>query len=247
MNSAQRIDVFVEAGRKRVFASAVDWPGWARSGKTEELAIAALATYRPRYEVVARRAGLASPVGELVVAERLSGLAKLADFGALSAAAASEEKPIGAEEGHRLAALLGAAWAEFDAAASMAPDVLPKGPRGGGRDTGAIVDHVAETEAMHAAKLGIKLPKPKPTGDAATAWLRSAMLKTLRAGIDGSALGRQGGWPPRYFVRRSGWHLLDHAWELQDKSGRPHGQDSGPLLDLGAGFARDLGAPPLLA
>lgn len=216
MSSGQPIEVFIEAGRKRVFASALDWPGWARSGKTEELAMASLADYLPRYAVVVRRAGLEPPSGDLIVADRLPGVAKLADFGALSAAAGSEDKAITGEEGRRFAALLRAAWAEFDAAAAVAPDVLPKGPRGGGRDTGAIIDHVGETEAMHAAKLAIKLPKPRPTGDAATAWLRSAMLEELEAGIDGAA---GSGWAPRYVVRRSGWHLLDHAWELQDKSG----------------------------
>jgi hypothetical protein len=217
MSPGHRIEVFVEAGRKRAFASALDWPGWARGGKTEELAVAALAEYLPRYAAVVHRAGLEPPTGDLVVADRLPGVAKLADFGALSAAAGSEAKPITSREGHRFAALLRAAWAEFDSAAAAAPDLLPKGPRGGGRDTGPIVDHVTETEAMHAAKLGIKLPKPKPAGDAATAWLRSAMLEALEAGID-TAVGGSG-WPPRYVVRRSGWHLLDHAWELQDKSG----------------------------
>jgi hypothetical protein len=24
-------------------------------------------------------------------------------------------------------------------------------------------------------------------------------------------------WTPRYFVRRSAWHALDHAWELEDR------------------------------
>jgi hypothetical protein len=217
MSAAQRIDVFVEAGRKRVFASALNWPGWARSGKTEELAVEALADYLPRYAAVVRRAGVEPPVGDMVVVQRLPAVAKLADFGALSAAAALEEMPIGADEGRRFAALLRAAWAEFESASGAAPDVLLKGPRGGGRDTDAIVDHVTETEVMHAAKLGIKLPKPKPEGDAATAWLRSAMLEALEAGIDGVECGG-GAWPPRYVVRRSGWHLLDHAWELQDKS-----------------------------
>jgi len=218
MGIGERIDVFVEAGRKRVFASALDWPGLARSGKTEELAVVALADYLPRYAAVASRAGLEPPGGDVVVVERLPWVAKLADFGALSAPAAAEEKPISAGEGRRFAALLRAAWTEFESAARAAPDVLPKGPRGGGRDTDAIVDHVTETEVMHAAKLGIKLPRPEPEGDAATAWLRSAMLEALEAGIDGVP-GGASAWPPRYVVRRSGWHLLDHAWELQDKSG----------------------------
>jgi hypothetical protein len=25
-------------------------------------------------------------------------------------------------------------------------------------------------------------------------------------------------WQPRYFVRRSAWHALDHAWEIEDRS-----------------------------
>jgi hypothetical protein len=45
---ARVIDVIVEKGSKRVFASAVEWPGWARSGKTEAEALAALAGYAPR-------------------------------------------------------------------------------------------------------------------------------------------------------------------------------------------------------
>jgi hypothetical protein len=24
-------------------------------------------------------------------------------------------------------------------------------------------------------------------------------------------------WSPRYFVRRSAWHALDHAWEIEDR------------------------------
>ena len=25
-------------------------------------------------------------------------------------------------------------------------------------------------------------------------------------------------WSPRYLVRRSAWHALDHAWEIQDRA-----------------------------
>ncbi|NOX63821.1 MAG: hypothetical protein GXP42_18035 [Chloroflexi bacterium] len=24
-------------------------------------------------------------------------------------------------------------------------------------------------------------------------------------------------WPPRYFIRRVIWHVLDHAWEIEDR------------------------------
>ena len=26
------------------------------------------------------------------------------------------------------------------------------------------------------------------------------------------------GWPPRYAARRIAWHVLDHAWEMEDRS-----------------------------
>ena len=25
-------------------------------------------------------------------------------------------------------------------------------------------------------------------------------------------------WSPRFYVRRSAWHALDHAWEIEDRS-----------------------------
>ena len=31
--------------------------------------------------------------------------------------------------------------------------------------------------------------------------------------------GPRGGklWPHRYFIRHSAWHVLDHAWEIEDR------------------------------
>jgi hypothetical protein len=29
---------------------------------------------------------------------------------------------------------------------------------------------------------------------------------------------RAGYWSVRYFVRRSAWHALDHAWEIEDRA-----------------------------
>ncbi len=85
-----QIDVFIEAGRRRVFASALDWPGWARSGKTEDLAVQSLADYLPRYLAIVRLAGVALPVGDVAVTERNAGLAKNADFGSLGEIADAE-------------------------------------------------------------------------------------------------------------------------------------------------------------
>jgi hypothetical protein len=70
--------VYLERGSKRVFACALDWPGWCRSGKTDELALETLAAYAPRYTVVANQAGVAFPAtaGDgLAVLERVPGSA----------------------------------------------------------------------------------------------------------------------------------------------------------------------------
>jgi hypothetical protein len=51
---------------------------------------------------------------------------------------------------------------------------------------------------------------------------RAAVLEGLeRALVDGiPTRGPRGGarWSARYFVRRAAWHVLDHAWEIEDRS-----------------------------
>jgi hypothetical protein len=212
---AAGVGVFTESGKTRVFASALDWPGWARRAKTEELALEALADYLPRYAPVVRLAGLEPPQGELVIVERHPGLAKNADFGALGEIAQSETAPLPAREGARLASLLEAAWSAFDEVAAAAPAELRKGPRGGGRDTDQIVAHVRDAELMYARKLGLSRDKAQAGPDgwpALRAWIGAALRdpETL--------VTPPNGWPPRYGARRLAWHVLDHLWEIEDKS-----------------------------
>jgi hypothetical protein len=53
---------------------------------------------------------------------------------------------------------------------------------------------------------------------------RQADADALRAQISaalrdpGSVVTPQKGWPLRYAARRIGWHVLDHLWEIEDKS-----------------------------
>jgi hypothetical protein len=209
------IGVFVEAGKTRVFASALDWPGWARRAKTEELAVEALADYLPRYAPIVRLAGLEPPEGQFVITERHNGLAKYADFGALSEMAQSETTPPTPGEGARLARLLEAAWSAFDEVAAAAPAHLRKGPRGGGRDTDQIVAHVSGAELAYARKLG--LPRDKDlAGPDGWPLLRARIGAALRD--PGSVVVPANGWPLRYSARRIAWHVLDHLWEIEDKS-----------------------------
>src|SRR6266511_5404905 len=211
--------VYLEVGSRRVFAGARDWPGWARSGKDEALALEALADYAPRYAVVAERAGLAFPAtagDELRVVEQVAGSATT-DFGALDRVVSSDTDPVGGDEAERFAALLRASWAVFDQVVAGAPAELRKDPRGGGRDRDKIVDHVLGAEAAYARKLGIKHRQPAIGDDDAIAALRDAVVNVLRAPSDGTPPVPKG-WPARYAVRRFAWHVLDHAWEIQDRS-----------------------------
>src|SRR5664279_5360297 len=94
------IAVSVEAGPKKVFASAVDWPGWSRSGKTEALALEALIASGERYTVVAREAGLPfEPPGsaELEVVERVAGAAGT-EFGVPSVITDLDRRPVTAAD-----------------------------------------------------------------------------------------------------------------------------------------------------
>jgi len=40
------IRVMIEQGKRKAVAAAFDWPGWDRSAKSEDQALAVLATYR---------------------------------------------------------------------------------------------------------------------------------------------------------------------------------------------------------
>ena len=220
-----RIDVFVETGTTRTFAGAVDWPGWCRSGRGEAAALQALIDYGPRYARAIRgaRLGFASPpqVTTLKVVERQPGNATT-DFGAPDAALASDELPVADDELRRLQALLGACWNTLDSAAKAAAGhELRTGPRGGGRDLGAIVEHVLMAEVGYLGRLGVKV---SATGEAAQAQrqARQAALEGLELSAHGQipARGPRGGlrWLPRRFVRRAAWHILDHAWEIEDRA-----------------------------
>ncbi|MDQ6917809.1 MAG: hypothetical protein M3Z98_00475 [Candidatus Dormibacteraeota bacterium] len=203
--------VYLEVGSKRLFAGALDWPGWIRAGKDEALALEALAAAAERYAPVARGAGFPLPsgaAGSLKVVERVKGNATT-DFGAPGLPAKADNEPLRGKELARQLALLAAAWEALDKVVGKAPAALRKGPRGGGRDRDKIVEHVLGAESAYASALGLKLRAPEP-GNAAVAEFRAAIV----AGITAD----DGRWPARYALRRIAWHALFHAWEIEDRS-----------------------------
>jgi hypothetical protein len=211
--------VSVEVGAKRVFAWAHDWPGWCRAGKTEEAALAALADYLDRYIEVVRIAGLriaAHAADRLTVADRLPGSAST-EFGVPHAIGPDDRQRLTAAQGTRRTALVRAAWTYFDDVVASTPAELRKGPRGGGRDRDKMVGHVLEAESSYARTIGVRLPVPAVGDTAAIAAARGTLATALAQPArewDPAAKG----WPLRYAHRRIAWHVLDHAWEMQDRA-----------------------------
>ena len=226
--SGKPIAIYLEVGAQRTFACAVDWPGWARSGRDEESAIAALLESAPRYAKIVSRTRLgfvlpASP-SALRVSERLSGNAST-DFGAPGAVPRADAKPLSDAERARIVKLIEAAWGALDEAVAGARGVaLSKGPRGGGRELDDIARHVRDAEAGYRSALG--WPFKANAGASASAeqkGMRAAVLEGLAASARGEipAKGPRGGtrWAPRQFARRLSWHAIDHAWEIEDRAG----------------------------
>ena len=208
--------VYLEIGARRTFALAVDWPGWARAGKAEGDALAALAATASRYARVARLAHQRfDPDARLEVVERVAGNATT-DFGAPGVIPRLDRRPPSAAEAPRLRSLVAAAWTAFDRVAARAPARLRKGPRGGGRDRDAIVAHVLAAERAYAAKIGQRLGEPAIDDGRAIGAHRRAILAALEAAASGP--DRAASWPAAYAARRIAWHALDHAWEIEDRS-----------------------------
>jgi hypothetical protein len=219
MPAARRpTEVVLEVVAKAAFASAVEWPGWCRSGRTPDDALRTLADYAPRYAAVARVAHVrfAASAGDgLRVVDEVPG-DRTTVFGAPSRPAATDSRPLTAAEADRQVRLLRACWQELDRLAVEAPEALRKGPRGGGRDRDKVVAHVIEAERSYARKVGVRHP-PFHGDPAALEACRAELEQVLRAdrGTDPVV---DNGWTARYFLRRATWHVLDHVWEIEDKS-----------------------------
>jgi hypothetical protein len=213
--------VVLDVAPKKSFATAIDWPGWSRGAKTPDEAIAALLAYAPRYAKVAKRAKVdfePPTAGVIDVVERLEGGAST-EFGIPASEAAADDDGMPPAELKRQLSLLEASWKTFDAAARRAEGVsLRLGPRGGGRQVPKMIDHVREADAGYLHALGTN----GPGASASLHELRRAFVDAVQAKATGRPLdtpnkiGRP--WSPRYAIRRSAWHALDHAWEIEDRS-----------------------------
>lgn len=222
----ENMSVYLEIGKRKTFASALAWPGWSRSGKIEEDALTALVAYAPRYAWVMAGAGLDTPQpkssAELDIVAQLEGSATT-DFGAPGAIPEADQTPLDQQTFERFSAILDASWQAFENALAKSEGIaLRKGPRGGGRDQAKMAEHVIESHRNYLKKLGWQSSSVSSLNvEAQLKAIRQQTTGSLTAALNGELpeAGPRGSklWPARYFVRRAAWHILDHAWEIEDR------------------------------
>jgi hypothetical protein len=215
------VRVQLEVASKKTIATAVDWPGWARSGRDADAALAALLEYGPRYKRTMGTAVKALTVPKDVdgfdVVKRVKGDAGT-DYGVPSKPLPGDgDAPTAAELRH-LVAMVKASWRAFDRTVKKAKGVtLTKGPRGGGRTLAKIDEHERESCRGYLKVIGGDAP---PDADVKVVRAEIVDAMTARAHGELPAKGPRGGkrWSAKYAAHRVAWHALDHAWEIEDRS-----------------------------
>jgi hypothetical protein len=201
-------------------AFAIDWPGWSRGARTPDLSIATLETYRQRYRPIAVAAGMADDfdaAGRLEVIEDRVGTGSTDFWGISFSPSSFEQGAMSAAELDRKLKLLRACWAFFDGVAARVSAEMRKGRRGGGRDRDRIIRHTIRTESEEFAKrLGLRIPEGGAlTRDGLVAH-RTAYVAAMRAYNRGEGK-RMRTWTLPFLIRHSAYHVMDHAWEMEDK------------------------------
>jgi hypothetical protein len=219
MTNQLRVTVELGPKGKKVAAVAPDWPGLERGGKTRDFAIEALHDYIPRYAAVATLAGMEAEFAEITdvdVVEEYRGPGSTDFWGISFGFSSIDEARMSSEDLERQLSLVQACWRFFDDVRGRVSPEMRKGPRGGGRERDVIVRHVVANEQDWAKKIGLRTTDDAVVtdDDGLKAW-RDAYCTALRSFHSDDKIARN--WPLRYLIRHTAYHVLDHAWEMEDK------------------------------
>ena len=215
-----QLRLILEVGKKRrVVAGAMDWPGLDRWGTSEDGALEKLLSYIPRYAAVAERAGLAQEferVRDVEVVERVPGSSSTDFWGIAHVPSEIERELLSPAELERRLDLLRGTWAYFDDVAAAASAELRPQPRGGGRTRDQIIRHTYANEPeQFSRKVEVRTPLEDTLTPDGRERHRQAYLEAIRAY---NAEGRPARtWPIQFLIRRTAHHVLDHAWEMEDR------------------------------
>jgi len=216
----QGLRVILEIGKKRrVVAGATDWPGLDRWGTSEGAALTKLAAYVPRYAAVAERAGLGGVfAGErgIQVIEHVAGSSSTDFWGIAHVPSVTEFEVLHAADLERRLDLLGACWSTLDDVAARVSAELRPGARSAGRPRDAIVRHVLGSETHNwSPKVGVRTELDVMLTRDGLSEHRRQFIDAIRAYNAEGRLARR--WPIQFLIRRTAQHVMDHAWELEDR------------------------------
>ena len=215
------VRVVLERGPKgkKVVAFAPDWPGWSRGAKTADLALETLETYRDRYRPIAVAAGPAEEFdasGAFQVVEDMVGTGSTDFWGISFSPASFEVGQMPEAELERKLTLLQACWAYFDDVVAGVSPEMQKGPRGGGRSRDEIMNHTLGTErSQMAVKVGVETAEGVQLTPEGRRAHREAYLLAFRE--YNAARKKARTWELPFLLRHTAFHLMDHAWEMEDK------------------------------
>ncbi|MGH8929037.1 MAG: hypothetical protein ACRDWH_11840 [Acidimicrobiia bacterium] len=216
--------VILEIGKKRrVVAGAMDWPGLDRWGASEEAALVKLSSYVPRYARVAERAGVARAfkrAGELEVVERVPGSSSTDFWGIAHVPSQIEREVLSEADLERRLTLMRACWDYFDDAAAAASAELRPGRRGGGRSRDEIIRHIHASERRNwSPKVGVRTELEVMLTPDGLATHRQHYTDAIRVYNAEGKPART--WPIQFLIRRTAHHVMDHAWEIEDRDLTP--------------------------
>jgi hypothetical protein len=212
--------VILEMGTKRrVVAGALDWPGLDRWGTSEDDALDKLSSYLPRYAGVAERAGMGSAFARARyadVVERVPGSSSTDFWGIAHVPSQIEREVLSSADLERRLDLLCACWAYFDDVAARVSHELRPVSRGSGRSRDQIIRHVYANEpGQFSRKVEVRTPLEVVLTPDGLRTHRQAYLDAIRAyNADGKPART---WPIQFLVRRTAHHVMDHAWEMEDR------------------------------
>jgi hypothetical protein len=113
--------------------------------------------------------------------------------------------------------LLRACWEYFDNVAARVSPEMRKGPRGGGRDRDRIISHTIRNESEEFAKqVGLRIPERAAMTPEGLRTHRKSYIEAMRAYNAGEGR-RMRSWTLAFLIRHSAFHVMDHAWEMEDK------------------------------
>jgi hypothetical protein len=217
---SDKLRVILEIGKKRrVVAAAMDWPGLDRWGTSEGDALDKLTRYEQRYAGVAERARLADAFArarQVDVVERVPGSSSTDFWGIAHVPSEIEREVLPPADLERRLDLLQACWAEFDDVARRITEELRPGPRSAGRSHDQIVRHVYANEPeQFSRKVEVRTPREVVLTPDGLVAHREAYLAAIRAYNAEGKPARS--WPLQFLIRRTAHHVMDHAWEMEDR------------------------------